>query len=151
MRGRRRISLTSLPSKLTITSPALMPDLAAGPPGVTLATSAPCWSLQAHAFGRSSSMMFWMRTPSQPRRVLPNFRRSVDDRLGQRLDGMAKPMPIEPPDGEIDRRVDADHLAVHVEQRAAGIAAVDRGVGLDEVVVGPALMSRRARPRRCRR
>ena len=34
-----------------------------------------------------------------------------------------------------DRRVDADNLSLHVEQRTAGIAAVDRGVGLDEVVV----------------
>ena len=37
----------------------------------------------------------------------------------------------------VDRRVDADHLAVHVEQRAARVAAVDRRVGLDEVVVRP--------------
>ena len=35
-----------------------------------------------------------------------------------------------------DRGVHADDLAVHVEQRPARVAAVDRGVGLDEVVVG---------------
>ena len=35
-----------------------------------------------------------------------------------------------------DRGVDADHLAVEVEGRAAGIAAVHRRVDLDEVVVG---------------
>jgi hypothetical protein len=35
----------------------------------------------------------------------------------------------------IDRGVDADHLAVHVEHRAARIAAIDRGVGLQEIVV----------------
>src|SRR3954469_13120330 len=34
-----------------------------------------------------------------------------------------------------DRRVDADHLAVHVEQRSARVAFVDRGVGLDVVVI----------------
>src|SRR5207342_3223388 len=34
-----------------------------------------------------------------------------------------------------DRRVDADDLARHVEERPAGIAAVDRGVGLEEVVI----------------
>src|SRR6185437_4643246 len=32
----------------------------------------------------------------------------------------------------VDLRVDADHLALHVEQRAAGVARVDRHVGLDE-------------------
>src|SRR6202035_4609773 len=36
-----------------------------------------------------------------------------------------------------DQRVDADHFAVEIEQRTAGIAAVDGGVGLDVVVVGP--------------
>src|SRR6201999_2098144 len=34
-----------------------------------------------------------------------------------------------------DQRVDADDFAFEVEQRAAGIAAVDGGVGLDVVVV----------------
>src|SRR5215208_423466 len=32
-----------------------------------------------------------------------------------------------------DLRVDADHLALRVQQRAAGVAVVDRGVGLDRV------------------
>ena len=35
-----------------------------------------------------------------------------------------------------DRGVDADQLAARVDQRAAGVARVDRGVGLDEVLVG---------------
>src|SRR4051812_46090417 len=35
-----------------------------------------------------------------------------------------------------DQRVDAHDLALEIEQRAAGIAAVDRGVGLDVAVVG---------------
>src|SRR3546814_989048 len=35
-----------------------------------------------------------------------------------------------------DRRVKADHVAVEIEQRTAGVAAVDRGIGLDEVVIG---------------
>ena len=34
-----------------------------------------------------------------------------------------------------DRGIDADDFAVEVEQRAAGIAAIDGGVGLDVVVV----------------
>ncbi len=35
-----------------------------------------------------------------------------------------------------DRRVDADELAVHVDQRAAGVTGVDRGIGLDRVEHG---------------
>ena len=64
---------------------------------------------------------------------------------------MAKPMPIEPPEGEIDRGVDADHLAVHVEHRPARIAAVDRGVGLEEVVIGAGIDLARARREDARR
>src|SRR6185437_7088731 len=35
-----------------------------------------------------------------------------------------------------DGGIHADDIAVHVEQRATGIAAIDRRVGLDEIVVG---------------
>jgi hypothetical protein len=57
----------------------------------------------------------------------------ADHRLGDAgRDGEAKP------DRAAGRRedggVDANHLAVHVEQRATRVAAVDRGVGLDVVV-----------------
>src|SRR5262249_39337977 len=38
--------------------------------------------------------------------------------------------------GRNDRGVDADHLAVEVEQRPARVAAIDRSVGLNVVVVG---------------
>ena len=50
-----------------------------------------------------------------------------------------------------DHAVDADELAVHVDQGAAGIARIDGGVGLDEILV--LATGRRAhgqRPRRCR-
>jgi sec-independent protein translocase protein TatC len=36
----------------------------------------------------------------------------------------------------VDGGVDADEVAVHVDQRAAGVAGVDRRVGLDEVLEG---------------
>ena len=56
-------------------------------------------------------------------------------------------MPCEPPEREIDRGVDADQAAGEIDQRAAGIAGIDRGVGLDEeLVVGdPDLGARQRR------
>ena len=48
---------------------------------------------------------------------------------------MAKPMPWNPPLRRGDGGVDADDLAVEVDQRAAAVARVDRGVDLDEVLV----------------
>src|SRR3546814_6045377 len=41
--------------------------------------------------------------------------------------------------GRVDRGVHADHLAIQVEQRATRVAAVDRGVDLQEVVIGTGL------------
>ena len=41
--------------------------------------------------------------------------------------------------GAEDRGVDADQLAAQVDQRAAGVARVDRRVGLDEVLVAVAV------------
>ncbi len=38
--------------------------------------------------------------------------------------------------GRDDRGVDADHFAFEIEQRAARVAAIDGGVGLDVVVIG---------------
>ena len=51
MRGRARSSGTGLPSKPVTRSPFASPALAAGPPSVTSATSAPCVRGQAQAFG----------------------------------------------------------------------------------------------------
>ena len=54
--------------------------------------------------------------------------------------------------GRADLGVDADDAAARVEQRAAGVAGVDRGVGLDDVADREALLQRRdlalQRPRR---
>ena len=36
--------------------------------------------------------------------------------------------------GQDNRRVDADYLAARVDQRSAGVAGIQRGVGLDNVV-----------------
>jgi len=53
-----------------------------------------------------------------------------------RLEGMAKPMADAAARGGEDVAVDADDLALHVDQRAAGVTPVDGGVGLEEVLVG---------------
>ena len=72
--------------------------------------------------------------------------------------GMAKPTPMLPlwplvpePGARAMARVDADDAALHVEQRTARVAGVDRGVGLDGVdeglVVGLARGHRAVRAR----
>ena len=91
--------VTSLPSNFKMMSPSWMPALAAGPSGVTLATSAPVfsWTPKASAI---SSVIDWIFTPSQPRRVSPNWR-SWSTTATAVSEGTAKPMPIEPPVGEM--------------------------------------------------
>ena len=48
----------------------------------------------------------------------------------------------------VDLRVDADHFAVEIEQRATGVAGIHRDVGLDEghvVSFSPGMRTRRWR------
>ena len=47
-----------------------------------------------------SSVMDWILTPSQPRRVSPNWRSWSMTTMAV-SEGTAKPMPIEPPVGEM--------------------------------------------------
>ena len=77
----------------------------------------------------------WICTPIQPRVTWPCSLSWATTDFAVSA-GISNPMPTEPPDGEIDRGVDADHIAVDVERRAAGIAFVDRRVDLDVVVIG---------------
>ena len=64
--------------------------------------------------------------------------------------GMANPRPMLPDCApgraaeRRDRRVDADQLAVEVDQRATGVAGVDGCIGLDRVEHG--LVRRRTHP-----
>jgi hypothetical protein len=61
--------------------------------------------------------------------------------------GMAKPMPCEPPEREKIAVLTPASRPGHVDQRAAGIAGIDRRIGLDEeLIVGDADL--RARQRR---
>ena len=73
-----------------------------------------------------------MVTPIMPRWTLPLLLSWLTTSLAM-LEGMAKPYALARGD---DGRVDADHLAVEVDERTAGVAGVDGGVCLDEVVVG---------------
>ena len=52
--------------------------------------------------------------------------------------------------GRKDCGVHADHLTVHVEQRAPRIAPVDRGIGLDEIVIAAAERAVAGRNDACR-
>ncbi|OYX65396.1 MAG: phosphoserine phosphatase SerB [Rhizobiales bacterium 32-66-11] len=98
-RGRSRISFTSLPSKRTTTSPALRPAFAAGPPSLTPPTRAPR-GLPRPRLSAISSLTLWMRTPIQPRRTSLNCSSWAITGVAVE-DGTAKPMPIDPPEGEM--------------------------------------------------
>src|SRR6185437_4830207 len=71
--------------------------------------------------------------PATPRLAIPA---QLVDHAGSKLRGNGKADADRSTRWRDDRGVDADDLAVHVEQRPAGIAAVDGGVRLDEIVIG---------------
>ena len=86
---------------------------------------------------------------AEPGPLAPRCRRSCAEATTTRtmLAGIAKPMPCEPPEREKIAVLMPTSLPVEVDQRAAGIAGIDGGVGLDEeLVVGDADL--RARHRR---
>ena len=131
-------SVTRWPSTAVTTSPFSQPGVAR--PGCRRrprSISAPSPS----SLRRSAP---WRRSPgSAPRRS----RRIWSAVILTCSIGIAKPTPMLPDSPPIaaagggDRGVHADHLAAQVDQRAAGVAGVDRGVGLHGVDV---------RRRRCR-
>ena len=50
------------------------------------------------------------------------------------LEGIAKPMPWKSIRLREDGCIDANHFAIHIQQRTAGVAGVDRRIGLYEVL-----------------
>src|SRR5581483_11296071 len=135
---------TSLPSILVMTSPWANPACSAPEPGVTLATTAPL------VVSRPSWR--WIGREAHRRDAEEGLRRRlaglqlVDDRHGL-VDGQ----------GEADvlgvaghGGVDPDDLALGVEQRAAGVARVDGGVGLEDMAQGLGVATRALVPGRDR-
>ncbi len=57
-----------------------------------------------------------------------------------RLMGVAKPMPMLPCCEPINRGIDADHIAMRIEQRSAAVAGIDCGIGLDHAFELAALL-----------
>ena len=51
------------------------------------------------------------------------------------IGGDGKANALRPAGARIDRRIEPDHAAVHIDQGAAGIAGIDGGVGLDEELI----------------
>jgi len=125
-------SLTSLPSNLTTTSPGSMPAGFAGPLFVDPRHQRATGGLDVEAFGDLVGDLL-DATPSQPRRSSPKLPELIDD-AGNRLGRYRKAEADRAAGRRNDQRVDADHIALEVEQRTAGIAAIDRRVGLDVVV-----------------
>ena len=98
-RGSSRLCPMSLPSKVMMTSPSSIEPLSTGPPLMMPDTSAPLASARPR-LSAISSVTGWMRTPSQPRRVSPNSTSCATTPVAS-SEGIEKPMPIEPPEGEM--------------------------------------------------
>jgi len=79
-------------------------------------------------------------TPMYPRTTFAGFLELLIDRLGLvRRNGEAD--AVERARLGRDGRVDADDFAVQVGQRPAAVARVDRGIDLNEVLVGESTLS----------
>ena len=134
MRTSSRVSSISSSPNFSTTSPAFIPAVSAGPSGTSV-TSAPFASFEADGVGDVLVDVL----DAAPRASRGGSRRS---RAADRPPG--SPPPTTSRSRCRSSRRSASRIAVltpitsagHVEERAAGVAAVDRRVGLDEVVVG---------------
>ena len=132
-RNRARSSCGSLSSYFRITSPIDMPACSAGPPGVIQATIEPCG--RGMPIARAiSGVTCWILMPIQPGRTQPYcISRPITNSAAS--EGMASPSPAEACGGREQCRIDANDTPLHVEQRTAGVAVIDRCIGLDVVAV----------------
>ena len=128
-----RPSPAGSPSMLRITSPNCRPAFCAGPSRKIPATTMPGRPGQAERFGQFLGQRLYF--DAQP---ATNHLAVLDDRLhhfhrqfhrDRKTDALGAAGLGE------DRRVDAGQVAIGIHQRAAGVARVDRRVGLDEVFV----------------
>ena len=86
---------------------------------------------QAERLGGLLASLPVIWTPIRPRVTLP-FSLSCVDGVHRDVDRDREREPHVAAGAREDQRVDADDLALEVEQRAARVARIDRGVGLDE-------------------
>src|ERR1039457_6316408 len=78
----------------------------------------------------SSGLIGIVRTPSAGRRTRPSVIRSFSTAFAV-LMGMAKPMPAFCPTLGKNHGIDADDFPMPVHQWAAGVAGIDRRIGLN--------------------
>ena len=113
--------VTSRSSTRVTTSPARRPACSAGPPGVTWPIDAP-FAVRSPAAQRDAED--GARCPTRPFEFLRHPLGLVDRNRETHPDGAALRT------GRRDRGIDSDQRALHVDERTAGIARIDRGVGL---------------------
>ena len=87
----------------------------------------------------------WIVTPIMPRCTLPCSISCVMTFFAM-FAGIAKPMPMLPPDGVRICELMPISSPAGADQRAAGVALVDRGIRLDEVLEAPSPLRRRRAP-----
>src|SRR6185312_4487427 len=89
--------------------------------------------LQAHALGdlRGHRLNLHADPPAGDAALVAQLRDDVLHSVGRNVESDADRAARR----REDRRVDTDHVAVDVEGRATGVAFVDRGVDLNEVVI----------------
>src|SRR5262249_23994308 len=133
--GRSAESLTGLPSNSTMTSPCLRPACSAGPSFTTPATRPPLDSPPPRDLAMAGRTL--LNHHAEPAAGDAAFVLQLRHDLLRQVDGDGESDADVAAATAEDRRVDADDLALGVEQGTAGVAGIDGRVGLDEVVVGP--------------
>ena len=117
-----------------MTSPGSIPALAAGLSFSTERNERPGRLLEPERFGERL-VHFLDRHADAPAGHFPVLD-ELGLHLGRDVDRNGERQALVAAGAAVDLRIDSDHFAVHVEERSAGIARVDRHVGLYERDVG---------------
>ena len=126
---------TGWPSRPTRTSPSSRPARSAGPPGSTATIRTPAVDVRSSGGDQRRGQRDGLHRDADP---APADAAVADQAAGDELGRVDRDREADPLRRQDDRRVDADHLAPRVDQRAARVAGVQRRVGLEDVVDQPA-------------
>jgi hypothetical protein len=127
------VSRVGLPSSSSTTSRGWIPARSAGPLRTTPRISTPAAGSSESVFA-ISALTSCGSMPSQPRVTSPSLMICSSTVLREARPGIAKPMPSEPPDCEKIVLLMPIRLPAMSTSAPPGVAGIDRGVGLDEIL-----------------
>ena len=125
--------ITGCPLTATMTSPSLRPACAAGELGHNVGDQSALVALQAERFSKCRRDVLAANAEVSTN-DLAVFHQAVSD-LRHHIGRHSESHALEAATAAENGGIDADEATIDVDERAAGVPGIDRGIGLDKVLV----------------